>query len=861
MTERIPTFQDAAAWALARGLAVFPLAERSKNPLAGSHGHKDATLDAGKVADMAQGLAYSNVGIRCGAMSNLFVLDVDMRAPEGDRPGVDGLDTLTAYELEYGDLPATLTIRTGGGGLQYYFRHIEGAGNKVGFADGLDTRAEGGYVVGPGSIHPSGEPYSVELDAPIAEAPAWLIELVRKPKVDRPAPAPTTPEAIEAIPLSRREAYVRSVIARQTSDLAAMLPDSGRNDALNRGAFKIGTALHFAPGLRADAEAALLDACHKNGLAGGRGDEARCNKTIQSGLSGGLSHPRPWPIRQDALSGAAILAAAGLIGPRPADAAGKPSNAAPGRPVIDYQPSALDLPTVGCEAAAALTAQGFTYNQAGVISQLVPMAGWSFVARPYTALTLMGELARCAIWSTVKTNTRGEKVAHIIKPPDPVTNYVLGTPPKILNLPELAGITSSPVMRADGSITTTPGYDAPSGMYYSRPPGFTMADVPATPSREDVAIAREILEELFIDFPFEDDASRANTYAAMLSLVGRRLYTGSTPMFLVTAPQQGNGKTLLVKGLILAATGAMPSVLTVSDDRAEFNKALTTELMSGGEAALFDNLTGNLENPDLAALVTGERWKARLLGGNTQVTLDVNKVFFVTGNNVRVGGDMVRRVVPISLDAGVSYAYKRKGWKHPDFLAYIRSERGAIIWSLMVILRYWVNSGRPDGGHTVGSFEPWAHMTGGALTLAGCDGFLGNLTQFEEKADSETGQWEAFLLAIRDQFGALNCSCGEIFDRFTDANRRLEEFVPDKLQPYLQPHSKGSFTRMLGKAFSAIIKKRHGASGARVMVWHNPHTKVNEWRVITNDDETTLAGPKAAVDTQGAQQARHSLYD
>ena len=47
-----------------------------------------------------------------------------------------------------------------------------------GLLEGLDLRANGGYVVAPPSQHPNKTLYSVEKDVPRASIPDWLIELM-----------------------------------------------------------------------------------------------------------------------------------------------------------------------------------------------------------------------------------------------------------------------------------------------------------------------------------------------------------------------------------------------------------------------------------------------------------------------------------------------------------------------------------------------------------------------------------------------------------------------------------------------------------------------------------------------------------
>jgi hypothetical protein len=71
-------------------------------------------------------------------------------------------------------------VTTGGGGHHLYFRHPGGSvRNRAGLAPGLDLRADGGYVVAPPSLHPSGRHYAWRAghepeQVALAPAPAWL---------------------------------------------------------------------------------------------------------------------------------------------------------------------------------------------------------------------------------------------------------------------------------------------------------------------------------------------------------------------------------------------------------------------------------------------------------------------------------------------------------------------------------------------------------------------------------------------------------------------------------------------------------------------------------------------------------------
>src|SRR5882724_6059724 len=55
----------------------------------------------------------TGVGFATGARAGFFVVDVD--------PAKGGEESLITLEAEHGPLPKTLTVRTGGGGLHFYF--------------------------------------------------------------------------------------------------------------------------------------------------------------------------------------------------------------------------------------------------------------------------------------------------------------------------------------------------------------------------------------------------------------------------------------------------------------------------------------------------------------------------------------------------------------------------------------------------------------------------------------------------------------------------------------------------------------------------------------------------------------------
>ncbi len=184
----IPALLRAALWYAGRGIPVFPLQsvdERGRCSCGGkpgckpgkhpriANGHIGATTDEGRIRRWWSKWPDANIGIPTGERSGLLVLDVDEH----------GFTSLDALEEEHGQLPETLAVRTGGGGMHVYLKYPAGSGirnsaGKVG--PGLDVRGEGGYIVAPPSRTDKG-PYAFLDRKPRTTPPEWLLEAARAP--------------------------------------------------------------------------------------------------------------------------------------------------------------------------------------------------------------------------------------------------------------------------------------------------------------------------------------------------------------------------------------------------------------------------------------------------------------------------------------------------------------------------------------------------------------------------------------------------------------------------------------------------------------------------------------------------------
>jgi hypothetical protein len=158
---------------LRRGWSVVPVRPREKRPLVAWQPYQQAPPTAEEVRAWFVRWPQANVAIVTGAVSGLVVLDVD--------PKHEGAASLSRLEREHGPLPFTVEAVSGGGGRHLYFAHPGGqVHNRVALAPGIDLRGDGGVIVAPPSVHPSGARYAwraqhAPQDVPLAPLPRWLL--------------------------------------------------------------------------------------------------------------------------------------------------------------------------------------------------------------------------------------------------------------------------------------------------------------------------------------------------------------------------------------------------------------------------------------------------------------------------------------------------------------------------------------------------------------------------------------------------------------------------------------------------------------------------------------------------------------
>lgn len=272
-----------------QGWHVFPLVQGDKRPAVRSWETR-ATTDPARLTRCWSAGAY-NLGIATGP-SHLVVVDLDVPKGDEDRPpaespvGVtDGADVLALLAEEHGEqYPSnTYTVRTGSGGLHLYFTAPAGAAlrntaGKLGWK--IDTRANGGYVVGAGSTV-DGRPYRVVHEAPPAPFPSWLAKLLA------PVPLPQQrPLDVSLLAADGLDRYLASAVAGEVQRVMRAV-EGNRNNALYQASVALGQLVAGGELAASDVTTKLVAEAVGKGL-----HESDARRTVVSGLRAGARKPR-----------------------------------------------------------------------------------------------------------------------------------------------------------------------------------------------------------------------------------------------------------------------------------------------------------------------------------------------------------------------------------------------------------------------------------------------------------------------------------------------------------------------------------------------------------------------------------------
>jgi hypothetical protein len=263
------TVADAVA-AAERGWYVFPIVEGTKRPAVKWVTEKDYSNDPDEVAGWFRD--GENIGVALGP-SGLLVIDPDRH----DHDGVAELDKLCKELADDGDWPDTLTIHTAGNGYHLYFANPHGYRSSTGLPEGIDFKGARTMVLAPGSVIGLNQ-YRVVNEAPVADLPEWLEEIILAPKPPSKHKHRLPSVALEIMPTKQLQKKIAAI-----RDKAAQGRPGERNNILHWAACRMGEIVDAGRLTAAEAESHLLWSAEACGLLA-EDREYAVLATIQSGL-------------------------------------------------------------------------------------------------------------------------------------------------------------------------------------------------------------------------------------------------------------------------------------------------------------------------------------------------------------------------------------------------------------------------------------------------------------------------------------------------------------------------------------------------------------------------------------------------
>lgn len=149
------------------GWSILPVRAGSKCPaMAAWEEYQKRPVDLKTLQGWFKALPGLGVGLVTGRVSGVVVIDMEADCPTPLQ------EVLKAY-------PTDRIARTGGGGYHLYYRYpddTDSVENRVRIFDGVDIRGDGGFVVLPPTVHPSGNRYEWLKEGPPGVFPVAVLD-------------------------------------------------------------------------------------------------------------------------------------------------------------------------------------------------------------------------------------------------------------------------------------------------------------------------------------------------------------------------------------------------------------------------------------------------------------------------------------------------------------------------------------------------------------------------------------------------------------------------------------------------------------------------------------------------------------
>lgn len=437
----------------------------------------------------------------------------------------------------------------------------------------------------------------------------------------------------------------------------------------------------------------------------------------------------------------------------------------------------------------------------------------ALVLRPVTAPWLMHELGQVVRWRRYDSRSRG---LRDVEPPARIAETIIDAP-DLGHWRKLRGVIRAPMVMPDGRVISAAGFDVETGILSDWEGEWS---IPAQPTRDDAADALNELQQLLRNFPFATDIDRAVAIALQLTALERPALDAA-PGVLVRSPEPGTGKSLLVACSSIIATGTRAAVMDWGDDATESAKRIDGAMLAGDPILAIDNAEGSVGGAPLCQLLSESGRRVRPLGASELVSVPCTATVAITGNNLVVKGDAVRRVIVCNLDAHLERPELRAIAQ--DLLAETRERRRELVRAALTIVLAYLQAGSPDLALSpLGGYSEWTRLVRSSLAWCCGDDVVVSMEKLRAE-DPHRAAMAAVYTAWHESIGSEALTSSEIVQR--------GETVPAlRAALMLVAAPRGNLdTRALG-AWCRYHRDRQ-VGGLRLIVKGETRTGLHQWAV------------------------------
>lgn len=340
--------------------------------------------------------------------------------------------------------------------------------------------------------------------------------------------------------------------------------------------------------------------------------------------------------------------------------------------------------------------------------------------------------------------------------------------------------------------------------------------------------ATKWLREYFSQFQFADSGrSLAVIIALALSEYVKYLLPAGTLRCAVAtqANSPGAGKTIIFKMALGAVHGSVAATAWPQSND-ELRKKIAGIFASGSRLIVFDNVKSMLDSDVLEGVLTSSIWQDRILGASSQSSWQHESQICVSGNNMKIGRDMVRRLLVCNLKQ-TNERPEERTVARPFSTESLSKDRPCFLAALYAVTKHWIDMGCKPGPTVRGGFEDWSSTIGGILTTAGFEDPIIHVRNTE--IDSDDNDFRELIKAMacgrhsEPPSPAINLQSGTTPEKIRNYIFH-EELFSDKLANALTNQARGS---VVGKILQSWVDRdcagyrlhHDGKSGARRKYW------------------------------------------